>query len=221
MREGVGRKIRTTSVKHGGPDPRVDAQVGPGEIEGFHWVRGMHAAAQPVQTEDMHEQIGDGEHDRRGLLHTGETPERPLAIILLHAHAALQRKVGEHVHACVLAVIRARPSREPQCEGLFMRRELLLLLLRVHRAGMTAAGAAVVVIRGCAGQPYALVEASLERIRAIPGRCVRDGTSCDHEEDGERKKVQAHALLLLCLILKFYSFFHLDVGVWIWIDKEA
>lgn len=187
-REGEGEGIRTTRVKHGGPDPRVDAQVGPSEIERLHRVRGMHAAAQPIQTEDMHEQIGEGEHDRRGLLHTGETPEWPLAIILLHPHATLQRKVGEHVHTCVLAVIRARPSREPQCE----RKRLL----RVHRAGGTTAAAAAVVVRGCAGLLYAFVDASPKRVRAIPGRCIRDGTGCcDHEEEGEWKKVQAHALL--------------------------
>ena len=144
----------------------------------------MHAAAQPIETEDMHEQIGDGEHDRRWLLHTGETPEWPLSIILLHLHAALQRKVGERVHACVLAVIRARPSREPQRER----------LLRVHRAGVTVtAAAAAVVVRGCARMFHAFVEASPERVRAIPGRCVRDCTGCcDHEEEGERKNVQAH-----------------------------
>jgi hypothetical protein len=174
--EGEGEGIRTTRVKHGGPDPRVDAQVGPSEIERLHRVRGMHAAAQPIQTEDVHEQIGEGEHDRRGLLHTGETPEWPLAIILLHLHAALQRKVGEHVHACILAVIRARPSREPQCE----RKRLLRV---VHRAG--GATAAAVVIRGCAGLLYAFADASPKRVRAIAGRCVRDGTGCcDHEEEG-------------------------------------
>jgi len=71
------------------------------------------------------------------------------------------------------------------------------MLLRVHRAGTTAAA---VVDRGCAGLLYAFVEAPAERIRAIPGRCVRDGTGCcDHEEEGERKKVQAHALLVLIL----------------------
>jgi hypothetical protein len=188
VREG----IRTTRVKHGGPDPRVDAQVGPCEIEGLHRVRGMHTAAQPIQTEDMHEQIGDGEHDRRGLLHTGETPEWPLAIILLHLHATLQRKVGEHVHARVLAVIRARPSREPQRES-----KRLLMLLRVHRAGTTAAAAAVV--RGCARLLSAFVDTSPERIRAIPGRCVRDGTGCCDHEEGERKNVQAHVLLVLSL----------------------
>jgi len=155
---GGGEGIRTTGVKHSGPDPRVDAQVGPSEIKGLHWVRGMHAAAQPIQTEDMHEQIGDGEHDRRGLLHTGETPERPLSIILLHPHATLQRQVGEHVHTCVFAVVRARPSREPQCE----RKRLL----RVHRAGGTTAAA---VVRGCTGLPNTFVDASLEGVRAITG----------------------------------------------------
>ena len=173
--------IRTTGVKHGGPDPCIDAQVGPSEIEGLHRVCGMHAAAHPIQTEDMHEQIGDGEHDRRGLLHTGETPERPFAIILFHPHTTLQRKVGEHVHACVFAVIRARPSREPQCEW---QRRLQLQLLRLHRAGTTA-------VWGCTGLHYAFVDASPKRVRAIPGRCVRSGCR-DHEDEGERKKEQAH-----------------------------
>jgi len=123
----------------------------------------VHATAQPIKTEDVHEQIGDGERDRRRLLHTRETPERPLAIVLLHPHAALHCQVGEHVHACVLAIVRARPSREPQRE-----RKWLLVLLRVHRAGATTA-AAVVGHGGCAGLPYAFAETSLERIRAISG----------------------------------------------------
>jgi hypothetical protein len=69
------------------------------------------------------------------------------------------------VHARVLAVIRARPSREPQCESKRLR---LLMLLRMHRAGTTAtaAAAAAVVVRGCgcAGLLYAFVEASPERV---------------------------------------------------------
>ncbi len=180
------RWIPTTGVKDGRPNPRVDAQVGPSDVEGLHRVRRMNAAVQPIQTEDVHEQIGEGERDRRGLLHTRVTPEWPLAIVLLHPHTALQRQVGQRVHACVLAVIRARPSREPQGEG---RR---MLLLRMHRAGATVAA---IVVRGCAGLPCASVEASLECVRAIPGRGIRDGTGlCDHEDE-KRKKVQAHSHL--------------------------
>ena len=91
----------------------------------------------------MHKQIGDGEHDRRGLLHARVTPEWPLAIILLHPHAALQRQVGKRVHASVLAVIRARPSREPQCER---KRLLMMIMPLLLRVGTTAA-----VRGGCTG----------------------------------------------------------------------
>ena len=118
-REGGGERTerkRTTGVKHGGPYPRVDAHVGPGEIEGPHRVRGVHAATQPVRTEDVHEQVGDGERDRGGLLHAREPPERPLAVELLHAHAALERQVRHRVRARVLALVRARPTRQAQRE---------------------------------------------------------------------------------------------------------
>lgn len=112
---GKGRsKKRTTSVKHGRPCPRVDAHVGPGEIEGPHRVRGMHAAAQPVRTEYVHKQVGNGERDRRGLLHARQTPERPLAVELFHPHAALRRQVRHRMSARVLALVRARPMRESQ-----------------------------------------------------------------------------------------------------------
>ena len=112
---GKGRsKKRTTSVKHGRPCPRVDAHVGPGEIEGPHRVRGMHAAAQPVRTEYVHEQVGEGERDRRGFLHARQTPERPLAVELFHPHAALRRQVRHRMSARVLALVRARPMRESQ-----------------------------------------------------------------------------------------------------------
>lgn len=158
----------------------------------------MQAAAYPIQAEDVHEQIDDGEHDRRGLLHARVTPERPLAIILLHPYAALHRKVGEHVHARVFAIIRARPSREPQSER--KKRLRLRVLLRVHRTRRRR-GAIVVRGCGCAGLHDAFVETSPECVRAIPGRCVRGGGGtggCDHEDQGERKKVHAHGAML-CL----------------------
>ena len=115
-KRGKGRSKRTTSVKHGRPYPRVDAHVRPGEIEGPHRMRGMHAAAQPVRTEYVHEQVGDRERDRRGLLHPRQTPERPLAVELLHPHAALRRQVRHRVRARVLALVRARPTCEAQRE---------------------------------------------------------------------------------------------------------
>ena len=106
-------------MEHRGPDPRVDVHVGPSEEERSHRMRGMHAAAQPVRTEDVHEQVGKGERDRSGLLHAGETPKRPLAVKLLHPpRPALLREVGQRVHARILAVVTARPACEPQREGL-------------------------------------------------------------------------------------------------------
>lgn len=80
-------------------------------------MRGMHAATQPVGTEDMHEQVDDREGDRGGFLHAREPPERPLAVGLLHAHAALERQVRHRMRARVLlALIRARPTRQVQHE---------------------------------------------------------------------------------------------------------
>jgi len=105
--------IRTTSVKNGGPGPRVDAHVGPGDVEGSHGMCGVHAAAQPVHAENVHKQVDDGEHDRGGLLYACDAPEGPFAVVLLHPHAALHRQVRQRVHASVFAVVRARPTREP------------------------------------------------------------------------------------------------------------
>ena len=169
----------------------------------------MHAAAQPVRAEDVHQQVGDGERDRGGLLHARDAPERPLAVELLHPHAALQRQVRQRVHAGVLAVVRARPAREPQREG--HRR---LLLLRAHRASWASGGvacaataaadAAAVGVGGRAGLPHAFVEASLEHVRAIAGRSI--GGGCDHEEEqAKRDKVQAHgSFALLCFVLVWF-----------------
>ena len=140
------RWIRTTGVKHGRPDPRVDAHVGPRTIKGPHRVRGMHAAAEPVRAEDVHEQVGDGERDRGGLLHAREPPERPLAVVLLHPHPALLRQVRQRVHARVLAVVRARPAREPEREGHHR-------LLRARRRGRRVAAAVVRGGTGRAGLP--------------------------------------------------------------------
>jgi hypothetical protein len=119
-REGVwkGEGERTARVKDRGPNPRVDAHIGPCEVEWPHRVRRVYAAAQPVRTEDVHEQVGKRERDCGGLLHTRETPKGPLAIVLLHPHTALRREVGQGVHAGVLAVICARPSCQPQREWL-------------------------------------------------------------------------------------------------------
>ena len=111
------RRARTTGVEYGGPDPGVDAQVGPGEVEGSHRMGGMHAATQPVRAENVHQQVGERERDGRGLLHARQTPERPLPVVLLHGHPALHREVGERVHARVLALVRAGPAREAQREG--------------------------------------------------------------------------------------------------------
>lgn len=109
----------------------------------------MHAAAEPVRAEDVHEQVGNGERDRRGLLHARVPPERPLAVVLLHPHPALLRQVRERVHARVLAVVRARPAREPKREGHHHR---LLPLLRARRGRVAVVGG-----RGRAGLPCAFV----------------------------------------------------------------
>lgn len=82
---------RTSRVEHRGPDPRVDAHVGPCEIKRPHRVSGVHAAAQPVHAEDMNEQIAERERDGSGLLHARDAPEWPLAVVLLHLHTALRR----------------------------------------------------------------------------------------------------------------------------------
>ena len=197
---GGEQNIRTAGVKHGGPEPCVDAQVGPGEIEGPHWVRGVHAAAQPVQTKDVHEQVRDGERDGRGLLHARPAPERPLAVELLHAHAALQRQVRHRVHAAVLAVVRARPARQPQREG---QRASGVRGVAVAAAGVAAAAPAAVVVGGGAGLPCAYVEASLEHVRAIAARSVRGRTGCRDHDKPEREKVQAHDTVACFALLCF------------------
>ena len=78
-------------MEHRGPDPRVDADVGPCDVERPHWVCGLHAAAEPVRSEDVHEQVGERERDRSRLLHARKPPERPLAVVLLRADTALRR----------------------------------------------------------------------------------------------------------------------------------
>jgi hypothetical protein len=117
-KRGGNRGKRTSRMEHRGPAPRVDAHISPCDVEGPHRMHGMHAAAQPARTEDVHEQVGERECNSGGLLHASKTPEYPLAIVLLHSHAALGRQVRQRVHTRVLAVICARPSCEPQHEWL-------------------------------------------------------------------------------------------------------
>ena len=112
----------------------------------------MHAAAQPVRTEYVHEQVGEGERDRGGLLHARETPERPLAVELFHPEAALHRQVRHRVRARVFALVGARPSRESQRER--------------WRVPVTAV---LVVIVGRAAVPRTFSEAPLELGRAVAG----------------------------------------------------
>jgi hypothetical protein len=119
-RKRGGRK-RTAGVEDRGPNPRIDAHVGPSEVERPHRVRRMYAAAQPVRAEDVHEQVDKRERDCGGLLHTRETPKGPLAVVLLHPDTALRSEVGQGVHTGILAVICARPSCEPQGEWLSLQ----------------------------------------------------------------------------------------------------
>ncbi len=140
-------------MEHRGPNPRVDADVRPCDVERSHRVRGVHAAAEPVRSENVYEQVGEGERYRSRFLHAREPPERPFAVVLLRPHTALRRHVRQRVHADILAVVHARPEREAQREG-----------LRVHR-----------VTVGGTGLPCALLKTPLEFVGAITGRCESAG----------------------------------------------
>jgi hypothetical protein len=164
-REIISR--RTTRMEHRGPDPRVDADVCPCDIERTHWVRGVHAAAEPVDSEDVYEQVRERERDRSRLLHSRESPERPFAVVLLCADSALRCEIRQRVHAHVLAVICARPERETKCERL------------------SAQWASV----GSTGLPCALLETSLKFIRTITGRGKSAGRKY---EKAQRKRIKTH-----------------------------
>jgi len=146
----------------------------------------MHATAQPVRTEYVHEQVGEGERDRGGLLHARETPERPLAVELFHPHAALRRQVRHRVHARVLALVRARPPRESQRER--------------GRVRVPAVGRAVI--------SRAFSEAPLEPVRAVAGRGESEwavagiGSDDGEDDEAERENVKPHGCC--CLASNFF-----------------
>lgn len=54
--------------------------------------------------------------DRCGFLHAEEAPEWPFPIVLVNRLPETDDGVGEHVHAVVLAVVGARPTREAKVE---------------------------------------------------------------------------------------------------------
>ena len=103
-------------MEHRGPHPRVDADVCPCDVERTHRVGGVHAAAEPVGSEDVYEEVCERERDRSRLLHTREPPKRPFTIVLLCADTALRCEIRHRVHADVFAVVRARPERDAKCE---------------------------------------------------------------------------------------------------------
>ena len=104
-------------MEYRGPDPRVDADVCPCDVERTHRVRRVHAAAEPVGSEDVYEQVCERERDRSRLLHAREPPKRPFTVVLLCADSALRCEIRQRVHAYVFAVVRARPERDAKCEG--------------------------------------------------------------------------------------------------------
>jgi hypothetical protein len=158
---------RTTSMEHRGPNPRVDADVCPCDVERTHRVRGVHAAAEPVESEDVYEQVRERERDRSRLLHTRVSPERPFAVELLRADTALRCEIRQRVHADIFAVVCARPERETK------------------RERQSAQWASI----GSAGLPGALLETSLKFIGTITGR----GKSAGREyEKAQRKRIKAH-----------------------------
>lgn len=131
-------------------------------------MRGVHAAAEPVDSEDVHEQVRERERDRSRLLHARETPERPFAVVLLCADTALRCEIRQRVHADVLAVVCARPERETECER------------------QSAQWASV----GSTGLPCALLETSLKLIGTITGR-GKCGAGREYE-NAQRKRIKTH-----------------------------
>jgi hypothetical protein len=48
-------------MEHCGPDPHIDADLCQCCLKWSHWVCGEYAAAEPVNSEDVHEQVDGGE----------------------------------------------------------------------------------------------------------------------------------------------------------------
>ena len=108
------KKERTSSVEDRRPDPCVHTGKGKAKIVLLHRVRIRDAYLDLTHTAVVGDEVEYGEEHGRGLLHTREPPERPLAVVLLNGGIVLDGDVGDHVHAFVFAVIQTCPPCEPQ-----------------------------------------------------------------------------------------------------------
>ena len=106
-------------MEDGRPDPRVHARERECEVVRLHGVPVRDAMTDLLPALKVGEEVEDGEENGCRLLHSRESPKRPLAVVLLDGGVVLDSDIGDHVHAAVLAVINAGPARELQseCEG--------------------------------------------------------------------------------------------------------
>ena len=96
------------------PHPHVQADDVERNIVRPHRMPLAYPPPEMLSPPPMYPEVGRGEQDRRGLLHAPQPPERPLAVVLLHPVAPLDRLVHDGVHAGVFHVVFAAPARQPQ-----------------------------------------------------------------------------------------------------------
>ena len=104
-------------MEHGGPKPRVDAYVRPGEIVRPHGMILGDSPGHHSRPLNMRDQVHDGKRDRGGLLHPSIPNKRPLPIILHDGLPLLDSFIGEESHALVLAFVGAGPLGDAEERG--------------------------------------------------------------------------------------------------------
>ena len=96
------------------PDPSVHAHGREDEIVSFHWMPIRYSALDFYGSSQMEEHVQPRERDGGWLLHARESPERPLAVVLVNSVAARDSSISNEMHALVLAVIVAGPTGEAE-----------------------------------------------------------------------------------------------------------